>query len=292
MDGILQTRIGSCLNLLTSYLTDWEHGFFSPLSRLTTSLDARKILNKEATIKLNNSETAPNISEAVVIVAYFFLTSYISITGAELGNEKGNHLIEGVLAAISPKKHFAGKMLGIGFLVILQLLIYSVIAAFSYIILKHTKYHNWFNLTKYLQHIDTTYVLIVTMLTLFSLAAYIFLSACFASFVSRSEDISQATTSVASIMMIPYFLSFLTQNSPNMGIARVLSYLPFMSQGIMPVRLAQGAASYQSGWVSVLISMIGAVIMYFIAEYVYEKNVFSYNSDTPLRVIFNKVLHR
>ena len=130
------------------------------------------------------------------------------------------------------------------------------------------------------------------MLTLFSLAAYIFLSACFASFVSRSEDISQATTSVASIMMIPYFLSFLTQNSPNMGIARVLSYLPFMSQGIMPVRLAQGAASYQSGWVSVLISMIGAVIMYFIAEYVYEKNVFSYNSDAPLRVIFNKVLHR
>lgn len=252
----------------------------------------RKILNKEASIELNNSETAQNFSEAVVIVAFFFLTSYISITGAELGNEKGNHLIEGVLAAISPKKHFAGKMLGIGFLVILQLLIYSVIAAFSYIILKHTKYHNWFNLTKYLQHIDTTYVLIVTMLTLFSLAAYIFLSACFASFVSRSEDISQATTSVASIMMIPYFLSFLTQNSPNMGIAKALSYLPFMSQGIMPVRLAQGVASYQSGWVSVLISMIGAVIMYFIAEYVYEKNVFSYNSDAPLRVIFNKVLHR
>ena len=60
----------------------------------------------------------------------------------------------------------------------------------------------------------------------------------------------------------------------------------------MPVRLAQGAASYQAGWVSVLISMIGAVIMYFIARYVYEKNVFSYNTDAPLRVIFNKILHR
>lgn len=50
-----------------------------------------------------------------MILAFFFLTSYISIVGAELGSEKGNHLIEGLLAAISAKKHYTGKMLGICF---------------------------------------------------------------------------------------------------------------------------------------------------------------------------------
>lgn len=183
-------------------------------------------------------------------------------------------------------------MLGIGFLVGLQLLIYSIIGSLAYLMLKHTKYHNWVNLTKYFQHIDAGYVGIVTSLTVFSLAAYIFLAACFASFVSRSEDISQATTSVASIMLIPYFLSFLTQNSPNIGVAKVLSYLPFMSQGIIPVRLAQGAASYQAGWISVLFAMIGAVLMYFVAERIYVKNVFSFSADAPLKALFEKMQRR
>lgn len=54
------------------------------------------------------------------------MISYISIVGAELGTEKGNHLIEGLLAAIPAKKHYTGKMLGICFLITFQLVLYAV----------------------------------------------------------------------------------------------------------------------------------------------------------------------
>lgn len=246
------------------------------------------------TVKLNNSESAQYFSEFAVIIAFFFLTSYISITGAEIGNEKGNHLIEGLTAAIPADKHYAGKMLGIFYLIGFQLIIYGLLGGLGYLILKNM-HENLIDLNKYLSGINAQYIIIVVMLTVVSLALYVFLAAIFASFVSRVEDISQATSSVASLMLIPYFLSFLTQSNPNLAISKILSYFPYMSQGLMPVRIARGAATYNDGYISLLISIIFVIIMYLFSAKVYKDNVFSYGSETPVKAIlkqlnpFNKI---
>lgn len=246
------------------------------------------------TVKLNNSESAQYFSEFAVIIAFFFLTSYISITGAEIGNEKGNHLIEGLTAAIPADKHYAGKMLGIFYLIGFQLIIYGLLGGLGYLILKNM-HEKLIDLNKYLSGINAQYIIIVVMLTVVSLALYVFLAAIFASFVSRVEDISQATSSVASLMLIPYFLSFLTQSNPNLAISKILSYFPYMSQGLMPVRIARGAATYNDGYISLLISIIFVIIMYLFSAKVYKDNVFSYSSETPVKAIlkqlnpFNKI---
>lgn len=246
------------------------------------------------TVKLNNSESAQYFSEFAVIIAFFFLTSYISITGAEIGNEKGNHLIEGLTAAIPADKHYAGKMLGIFYLIGFQLIIYGLLGGLGYLILKNM-HEKLIDLNKYLSGINVQYIIIVVMLTVVSLALYVFLAAIFASFVSRVEDISQATSSVASLMLIPYFLSFLTQSNPNLAISKILSYFPYMSQGLMPVRIARGAATYNDGYISLLISIIFVIIMYLFSAKVYKDNVFSYSSETPVKAIlkqlnpFNKI---
>ncbi|MCW3764570.1 ABC transporter permease [Weissella confusa] len=240
------------------------------------------------TVKLNNSESAQYFSEFAVIIAFFFLTSYISITGAEIGNEKGNHLIEGLTAAIPADKHYAGKMLGIFYLIGFQLIIYGLLGGLGYLILKNM-HEKFIDLNKYLSGINAQYIIIVVMLTVVSLALYVFLAAIFASFVSRVEDISQATSSVASLMLIPYFLSFLTQSNPNLAISKILSYFPYMSQGLMPVRIARGAATYNDGYISLLISIIFVIIMYLFSAKVYKDNVFSYSSETPVKAILKQL---
>ncbi|MCR1863987.1 MULTISPECIES: ABC transporter permease [Lactobacillaceae] len=240
------------------------------------------------TVKLNNSESAQYFSEFAVIIAFFFLTSYISITGAEIGNEKGNHLIEGLTAAIPADRHYAGKMLGIFYLIGFQIIIYCGLGGLEYVIVKNL-HKKFIDLNKYLSGISTQYIIIVVMLTIVSLVLYVFLAAIFASFVSRVEDISQATSSVASIMLIPYFLSFLTQSNPNLAISKVLSYFPYMSQGLMPVRIARGAATYSDGYISLLISVIFAVIMYLFSAKVYKNNVFAYSSETPIKAVLKRL---
>ncbi|WP_347980312.1 ABC transporter permease [Limosilactobacillus allomucosae] len=250
----------------------------------------QQAINKKEAVKLKNSNAAQNLGEVIVMLAFVLLVSYINITGTELGIEKSNHLIEGILAAVPARKHFAGKMLGIGFLITLQLLIYLVIGGLVCLVAKQTDLMTWFDPVKYFGHVDAEYLVIVVLLTLLSIILYIFLAAIFASFVSKSEDISQAVSIVGTIMMVPYLLSFLAQENPNTGVIRFLSYMPFMSQGIMPVRLARAAVSYQAGWITVLFALSGAIIMYFWAERLYVKNAFSYSSDSPLKTLFNRIL--
>ena len=245
-------------------------------------------LNGNNTVGINNSAVSQYISELSVIIAFFFLTSYISITGVEIGNEKGNHLIEGVLSAIPANKHFAGKMLGILYLVIFQLLIYGAIGTLGYCIIQYFKLR-LFDLNKYVSHVSLQYYLIVVLLTILSIILYVLLAAIFASFVSRTEDISQATSSVASLMLIPYFISFFTQDNPNLLIAKILSYVPYLNQGIMPVRIARGSATYTEGYWSILITTIGVFIMYFLAQQVYKNNAIYYSEKSPIKMMLNQL---
>ena len=179
-------------------------------------------------------------------------------------------------------------MLGIFYLIGFQLIIYGLLGGLGYLILKNM-HEKLIDLNKYLSGINAQYIIIVVMLTVVSLALYVFLAAIFASFVSRVEDISQATSSVASLMLIPYFLSFLTQSNPNLAISKILSYFPYMSQGLMPVRIARGAATYNDGYISLLISIIFVIIMYLFSAKVYKDNVFSYSSETPVKAILKQL---
>lgn len=97
---------------------------------------------------------------------------------------------------------------------------------------------------------------------------------------------------MTSILLIPYFISFLAQSNPNLLAIKVLSYLPFMSQGVMPVRLAQGAVSYPAGYTAIATSLVGAVLMSWLAQRTYVNNIFTYRSETPLKYLTNKLLRR
>lgn len=228
-------------------------------------------------------QAAQNFSELMVVAAFLFLTSYISITGAELGNEKGNHLIEGIIAAIPARHHFAGKMLGIGGLLGFQVIIYLLLWYLGTWGLTITHHSAWLNFTKQLSGIDWQYLVLVITMMVLAVALYILLAALFASFISRTEDISQATSSVATIMMIPYFLSFVAQSNPNLFLIRLLSWLPFMNQGLFPVRLALGATTYSVGWFVVGFSTLAVVGMYLLSQKVYAENIFSYSNRSVLQ---------
>lgn len=60
----------------------------------------------------------------------------------------------------------------------------------------------------------------------------------------------------------------------------------------MPVRLAQGAVSYPAGYTAIAISLVGAVLMSWLAQRTYVNNIFTYRSETPLKYLTNKLLRR
>src|SRR5699024_1639898 len=142
-----------------------------------------------------STESIKNFSEIMIILSFFILNSYISIIGSEIGKEKGQHLLEGILAVVPAKKHFIGKMLGIIYLMIFQIVIYSILI----IILKDKIPKKYFSLIKInsISSISKEYIFFIIILTLTSLILYILLTGLLSSMVSRNEDITQVTTGIS-----------------------------------------------------------------------------------------------
>ena len=116
---------------------------------------------------------------------------------------------------------------------------------------------------------------------------YILLAAIIASFVSRTEDISQATSAVASLILIPYLIGLIASSNSDLGFIKILSYIPFESQSIMPVRIATETASYSQGWIALIISILAMIPLFYIASAVYQKHIFKYSNHN----LFYNLIH-
>lgn len=227
-------------------------------------------------------------SEATTILVFFLLTSYISIAGSEIGREKGDHLLESIVASMPAKNHFAGKMIGLSFLIVFQLATYAILFGLAKLILPMFGKESWLDFSQ-IHGITGGYAAITILLMISTMLFYILAASLLASFVSRSEDIPQATSSVASFMLVPYLISFISQDTPNGVISTVLSYIPFTSYGIMPIRISKYSTTYTNGWIAVAISFVTVIVMYVLASRVYEKNVFNYSDIKPLQAMFNSI---
>lgn len=224
-------------------------------------------------------------SQITIIIGFFLLTSYISIAGSEIGREKGDHILESIVASMPAKNHFAGKMVGLIFLIIFQLVTYVVLFGLAKLILPMFGKGSWLDFNQ-IHGITSGYAAITILLMISTTLIYILAASILASFVSRSEDIPQATSSIATIMLIPYLISFITQDTPNGSISTILSYFPFTAYGTMPIRISKYSTTYANGWISVAISFASVIAMYILASRVYERNVFNYSDIKPLQAMF------
>ena len=246
----------------------------SPVKIQTTSI------NKHQT-KSSHFQKMQRISQFIVIAGFLILTSYISITGSEIGREKGDHLIESVLSSTSTNSYFAGKMLGVLFLLVFQVMIYALLVGIANLVLPMLHQKALIDLS-FFKGISLNYIVLTALFMIVAVILYILLAAIIASFVSRIEDISQATSSVASLILIPYIIGLIASLRPDIGFIKVFSYIPFANQSIMPVRIATGTVSYTQGWISLFISILTLIPLFFIASIIYKKNIFKYSNHSLL----------
>lgn len=236
--------------------------------------------------KSKHFQKMQQISQFIVIGGFLILTSYISITGSEIGSEKGNHLIESVLSSTSTNSYFAGKILGVLFLLMFQVMIYVLLVGITNIILPMFHQKSLINLD-FLKGVSIKYIVLSALFMIVAVILYILLAAIIASFVSRIEDISQATSSVASLILIPYTIGLIASLQPNIEFIKIFSYIPFASQSIMPVRIATGTVSYTQGWISLFISILTLIPLFFTASTIYKRNIFKYSNHN----LFYNLIH-
>ncbi|SDC88938.1 ABC-2 type transport system permease protein [Sanguibacter gelidistatuariae] len=151
--------------------------------------------------------------------------------------EKTSRVVELLLATVRPWQLMAGKVLGIGAIGLIQVLVLVGAGAGSATVLGLTK-------TMDVNLGATALWVIVWFLVGFTMFALLFAAA--GALVSRQEEVGSVTMPILMLMMAPYIVGVsIAPWAPDSPLVQWLSWLPFTSPLIMPIRVALGTVP---GW--------------------------------------------
>ncbi len=226
----------------------------------------------------------------IFILPFFMLTIFIvQMIGAEVNEEKTTKSMEIILSNVSAKTHFFSKILAVNTFVILQgtlLLIYSGLGILFRSMTSTSELTNQAfdivgNLTSSVNGIENLGpILIVTIIfMLLSFVAYSLIAGILASMTTNMEDYQQIQMPIMVILVISYYLSFLSGLFEGALFIRVLAYVPLISTLLAPSLLVVG----QITMIDVIISLIILVLFnYFLIKRglkIYKIGVLNYSNE-------------
>ncbi|GAA3229936.1 ABC transporter permease [Oerskovia jenensis] len=179
--------------------------------------------------------------------------------------EKTSRVVELLLATIRPWQLMAGKVLGIGAIGLIQLVVVvggGVGTAFALGLVDASSV----NLGATAAWVLVWFVIGFVM---YSLAL-----AALAALVSRQEDVGSVITPVLMLMMIPYIIGIsIGPWDPENPLVVWLSYIPFCSPLLMPIRIALGTVETWEILVAVGLSLALVPVLVWLAGKIYSNAV-------------------
>lgn len=205
--------------------------------------------------------------EAVAFLTVVFLFISIQVAGAYIMmgvfEEKSTKVVELVLSSVRARDLLVGKIIGVGFLGIVQVAVLagSAIAAASI-----------FG-SSALPALSLS--LIGTGLVWFVLGYMLYGSvfAAGASLAPRQEDAQATLAPVTVILMLSYFGAILSASDPNSLLARIISWVPLTAPFAMPGRIASGDALWWEIAGSMAVTAGVAFLVLALAERIYVRSV-------------------
>ena len=238
----------------------------------------------------NNSSMANyGIAVAIGVITMVVVMWYTSMIATEIANEKSSRIMETLLAATSSNIQYFGKIIGIFALTLTHMLLYLVAGIIAYLIFKNNAAvaeiaHNFSGIT-------VGFTVYAVCFILVAVALYLVLTAIIASLVNDNSQVQQAVGPVTVLAMIGYFFSYFMTNMPNNIVIKILSYVPFISQSMIPVRLVTKVESWPAAIVALALSAIALVLLAWFGRGIYAKNVLSYSDDKIMAQLIRNIKH-
>ena len=245
-------------------------------------VDAAVLGAQPVVTTLEEPEPGPELGASILgqVVGILIFVA-IMMTGQMVAQgvveEKSSRVIEILLATIRPAELIAGKVVGIGVLGLAQVVVYVGAGALS---------AQAFGLLDGVDIDLGTAVWSTLVWFLLGYAIYSLLFAAAGALVSRQEDVASVTTPILMMLMIPYAVGIsVAPWDPTNTLVTVLSYVPFFTPLIMPMRSALGVAA---PWEIVLMIVVCAALvalLVWVAGRIYGRAVLLTGARVPLREV-------
>lgn len=196
---------------------------FAPVDLPSTSVGEAATPNEDE--RRGPQALIATVGMVLLFVSITFYGSYILMSVIE---EKQNRVVEVLLAHVEPRDLLAAKVLGHGALGLAQFLALALVATIG------------LAMTTAIEVPSGSYGAIAATVMWFLLgySFYSILYGALGSLASRTEDAQSAVGPLTILLMVAYFVSFTTINSPDGLVAVIGSFLPPTAPLMMPIRTA------------------------------------------------------
>lgn len=285
--------IATILNQLSQAKKATQYGLTA-----AQTADFMKPVNFKTVVKqANQSESGANteganyaIAVAIGVITMFVVMWYTSMIANAIANEKSSRIMEILLAATSARIQYFGKLIGVFLLALTHMLIYLIAGFATVIFLKDNVFVKM--ITSNLNGVTTGFMLYALAFILIAVALYLVLTAMIASLINDNAQVQQAVQPISFLAMIGYMFSYFMTFMPNNIAIRALSYVPFVSQSMMPVRLVTHVEGWPTALISLGISFIALILLAWFGQGIYAKNVLSYSDEPIMKQITGKLLKK
>lgn len=217
-----------------------------------------KFIEKTSSKKLGASDEK-NLKTAtfwiLIFVLYFLVQTYSTIMAQDIASEKGTKIMEMIFSSMPGGSYFDGKVLGIFMEILTQLLIYALMFSGFYYLAPHIDGVKE-TFTQIKPAVDQVLGQIISwglVFVILGLILYIVYAAVCGAIVTKAEDANKAVQPLVYLTLLGLFSSMSLSNNPDGIFAMIMSYVPFLSSFLMPLRLIKGNASNLEATISMII---------------------------------------
>lgn len=298
---ILVQTLGSTKQVIAMQQSDISD---AELNKIYAPIEIERVILDET--KKSESESMDMIMSTVFpifILPFFMLTIFlVQMIGAEVNDEKTTRGMEIIISNVSPKVHFASKVIAGNIFVIFQGILLVAYFCLGLLVRKllgsgsimtslgpeMTGILSGLMKTEFIGKLG--YIIPLSLiLMIFTFIAYSLLAGILASMTTNAEDFGQLQTPIMLISLIGYYLAMMAGMFKGALFIRILSYVPFISAILSPSLLVLG----QIGVVDVIISIIITIVTnYFLIHYgmrIYKVGILNYSSKDLWKKMFKAV---
>ena len=252
----------------------------------------RVVLDKDKKSAEESMDMIMSTIFPIFILPFFMLTLFlVQMIGAEVNDEKTTRGMEIIISNVSPKTHFASKVVAANLFVLLQsilLFVYGVIGLFIRKLIGGNNIANGsfdavLDMAKEVLKSGVgeklIYIVPLTLLLMIlTFIAYSLLAGVLASMTTNIEDFQQLQTPIIIISLIGYYLAMMAGVFEGSIFIKVAAMIPFISAILAPSLLMLG----QIGIIEMVIALVlTIVVIYLLVKYglkIYKAGILNYSS--------------
>ena len=273
-------------------------------SKITNGIEIeREILDENITSEDEDVEMIMTTVFPILVLPFFMLTIFlVQFIGSEVNDEKSTKSMEIIISNVSPKTHFASKIISNNVFILIQVALIIFYAFLGFYIRKLVGGASIINgiggevssaikaLTTGIMSDKFSLIIILTLLIMIlTFIAYSLIAGILASMTTNTEDYQQVQVPIMIILLLGYYLAIMAGMFKGSLFIKILSFVPLISAILSPSLLVLG----QIGVTEIIISTVIMILtIYLLIKYgikIYKVGILNYSSSAMWKKIFKSL---